>query len=187
MNQFNIQKTRLNGAYLIEYFYSGDTRGSFSKIFERDNYLQSKIDFTLNETFVSVSSKSVLRGLHFQLNNPQAKIVSVIGGRAWDVIVDLRKDSSTYKEWEAIELSGENHKAVYVPRGFAHGFVALEDNTIMLYQCEGKYDKDTDTGIIFNDKTIGVKWPVDTNATIHSQRDLSLMSFEEYDRNPMRI
>lgn len=131
----------------------------------------------MNETFASRSIKNVIRGLHFQLNAPQAKIVSVLNGRVWDVIVDLRKDSPTFKKWTAGELSADNHRAFYIPAGFAHGFASLEDDTIMLYQCEGKYDKETDTGIIYNDPEIGVDWPVSEDKAIHSDRDLKLQSF----------
>ena len=134
-----------------------------------------------HEAFVSVSQKNVIRGLHFQLNNPQAKLVCAVKGKVWDVIVDLRQNSPTYKQWLGVELSAENHMALYVPRGFAHGFLSLEDDSIMLYQCDGAYDKASDTGIIFNDPEIGIEWPVDTAATIHSSRDMNLMSFKEYE------
>ena len=171
---------------LIENFYVGDMRGGFTKCFERDIYQANGIPFQINETFISVSAKNVIRGLHFQLHEPQAKLVSVLQGRAYDVIVDLRPDSRTFKKWQAVELSGENHRALYVPRGFAHGFASLEDGTMMMYQCEGAYDKASDTGIRFDEPDIGIEWPVMPDKAIHSRRDLSLMSLLEYMKDPMR-
>ena len=129
--------------------------------------------------------ENVIRGLHFQTNGPQAKLVSVLAGNVWDVIVDLRADSPTYKRWLSVELSADNHMALYVPRGFAHGFLSMADDTIMLYQCDGVYDKETDTGILFDDPEIGIQWPIDLKQGIHSDRDLRLMHFSEYEKHPM--
>lgn len=184
---FEFKELELKGAYLISNFYAGDNRGGFTKTFEKDIYKEAGIKFQLNETFASRSMKNVIRGLHFQTHNPQAKLVSVVTGAVWDVIVDLRPDSSTYGKWIAHELSAENHLSFYVPRGFAHGFASLEDNTVMLYQCDGKYNSDTDTGIRFDDPEIGIEWPVDENVAIHSARDLKLGSFQEYLRRPMEL
>lgn len=181
MPGFEFQKLDLKGAYLISDFYLGDNRGCFTKIFEKDIYEEVGIEFNLNETFASTSMKNVIRGLHFQMRNPQAKLVSVVAGAVWDVIVDIRPDSPTYKQWTAEVLSADNHKSFYVPRGFAHGFLSLEDNTVMLYQCDGKYDRETDTGIIFNDPDLGVLWPIKEEEAIHSQRDMMLMSLKEYE------
>lgn len=180
MAVFKFNKLELEGAYLIENFYVGDNRGGFTKCFEKDIYSNAGIDFQLNETFASVSAKNVVRGLHFQTHNPQAKLVCVVKGRVWDVIVDLRSESPTYKKWVGAELSDVNHRALYVPRGFAHGFASLEDGTVMLYQCDGAYDRETDTGILFNDPEIGIEWPVEEKDAIHSSRDLRLMSFGEF-------
>lgn len=177
---FEFMELDLKGAYLISNFYTGDNRGGFTKCFEKDIYKEAGIEFRVNEIFSSRSVKNVIRGLHFQTHNPQAKLVSVVAGRVWDVIIDLRPDSPTFKQWRSHELSAENHLSFYVPRGFAHGFASLEDGTVMLYQCDGKYDKGTDTGIIFNDTDIGIEWPVDKNAAIHSERDLGLPTFKQY-------
>ncbi len=181
MAQFEFQKLNLEGAYIITNFSVGDNRGGFTKFFEKNIYKDNGIDFSLNETFISVSAKNVIRGLHFQTNNPQAKLVSVPKGKVWDVIVDLRQESPTFKQWCGYTLSSENHKALYVPRGFAHGFIALEDETLMMYQCDGAYDKESDTGIRFDDEDLCITWPVDNlDLTIHSERDLKLKSFKEY-------
>ena len=183
MANFRFTPLELEGAYLIEYFSVGDNRGGFSKYFEKDVYKEAGIDFKLNECFISTSAKNVIRGLHFQTTNPQAKLVSVPKGKVYDVIVDLRRESPTFKKWIGVELSSDNHKALYVPRGFAHGFASLEDDTLMMYQCDGAYDKETDTGIRFDDLDINVVWPVDESVAIHSERDLSLQSFKEYCSN----
>ena len=181
MAGYNFCELDLQGAYLIECFSVGDRRGGFVKSFEKEIFKTNGIEFTVDETFLSTSAKNVIRGLHFQLNEPQAKLVSIPQGKVYDVIVDLRKDSPTFKQWRGFELSSENHKALLVPRGFAHGFLSLEDNTIVMYQCDGKYDKETDTGIRYDDPDINITWPVDgENKTIHSARDLELMSFMQY-------
>lgn len=170
----------LEGAYLVSAFYVEDNRGGFTKSFEKDIYRDAGIDFILNETFTSRSMKNVIRGLHFQFLNPQAKIVSIIAGKVWDVIVDLRAGSKTFKQWKAFELSSDNHLGIYIPKGFAHGFACFEDNTVMLYQCEGKYNPTTDSGIRFDEPEIGIEWPIDLNNSVHSKRDLDLMNWEEY-------
>ncbi len=187
MAGFEFKELELKGAYLISSFHAGDNRGGFTKSFEKDIFMDSGITFSLNETFASLSMKNVIRGLHFQTHNPQAKLVSVVAGKVWDVIVDLRPDSPTYKKWVAHELSAENHLSFYIPRGFAHGFASLEDNTVMLYQCDGKYDAETDTGIRFDDSEIGINWPIDEMEAIHSARDMKLGYFQDYLRCPMEL
>ncbi len=185
MPGFEFEALELNGAYLISDFFAGDARGGFTKSFEKDVFKDNGIDFSLSESFTSLSAKNVIRGLHFQTNNPQAKLVSVVSGAAWDVIVDLRPDSPTFKQWRAEILSAENHKSFYVPRGFGHGFASLEDGTVMLYQCEGKYDPETDGGIRFDDMEIGVEWPIDSEKAIISDKDRKLGCLRDYVTNPM--
>ena len=187
MAGFSFRELELPGAYLIDYFAVRDHRGGFAKVFEKDEFLNGGIRFQLNETFFSMSAKNVIRGLHFQKNNPQNKIVTIAQGAVWDVIVDLRPDSPTYKKWTSAELSEENHLGFYIPRGFAHGFLTLRDDTIMVYQCEGKYDAETDAGILYNDEDIAIRWPVDLADTIHSARDLQLETFRQYEKNPMKL
>ena len=136
--------------------------------------------------FFSMSAKNVIRGLHFQLHEPQAKIVSVPYGKVYDVIVDLQPESPTFKKWYAVELSGENNRAVYIPKGYAHGFASLQDGTIVVYQCDGAYDKASDTGIRYDDPELGIKWPIEPEAVICSERDRALMTMDEYMKDPMR-
>jgi dTDP-4-dehydrorhamnose 3,5-epimerase len=183
---FVFEKLDLNDAYKITNFFTVDKRGEFVKLLQKDIYLDNGIQFEVSESFCSVSEKNVIRGIHFQIHNPQAKIVTVLSGAVLDYIVDLRPDSATFKQWKCVELSRENHCSLYVPRGFGHGFCAKEDGTIMLYLCEGAYDKETDTGILYNDPDLNITWPT-LEQEIHSDRDLKLMTFQEYMRHPMEI
>ena len=180
MASFNVAAIDIGG-YIIETAFSDDNRGCFTKLFEKDSFGQCGIDFHCSESFVSCSEKNVVRGMHFQTFHPQAKLVSVISGTIYDVIVDLRKESGTYGQWRGFYLSSENHKSIFVPRGFAHGFIALRDDSTVLYQCDGEYDRDSDTGILFCDEDIAIKWPVDRSSIIISQRDGTLMTFKEFD------
>ena len=185
MRPFSFEKLDLKGAYLVNCFNSSDVRGSFTKTFERSIFENAGIRFELSESFVSASSKNVVRGLHFQTRNPQSKYVCVVSGKAWDVIVDLRKDSETYKKWAAFELSAENGCGLYIPTGFAHGFLSLEDNTAMFYQCEGKYDKETDTGITVFDKDIAINWPVSRDEVLLSDRDKTFRDLKYFEDNDL--
>ncbi len=187
MNTWQFTPARLPGAWVVDCFYAGDQRGGFVKCFERSLFEAAGIPFALSETFASTSASGVIRGLHFQTNHPQAKLVSVLSGSVWDVIVDLRIGSPAFGHWEGFELSAENHRALYVPRGFAHGFYSREDGTVMLYQCDGRYDKETDGGIRFDEPALGIQWPEGWEQAVHSERDLSLGSLQEYLASPMRV
>ena len=180
MAKFTITPTDIGG-YLIDSAFSDDNRGSFTKLFEQDAFKKSGIDFHCSESFVSCSGKNVVRGLHFQTFHPQAKLVSVISGKIYDVMVDLRKGSDTYGQWRGFYLSSENRRSLLIPRGFAHGFLSLCKGSTVLYQCDGAYDKETDTGILFCDKDIAVDWQVDASKLIVGQRDRKLMTFREFD------
>jgi dTDP-4-dehydrorhamnose 3,5-epimerase len=179
---FKIKDRLLNDAIVIESFSAADNRGSFVKCFEADTFHSIGIDFSVTETFLSTSSKNVIRGMHFQLNAPQAKLVSVSKGSIFDVVIDLRKGSTAYGKWAGVELTESNHLSLLIPRGFAHGFLSLEDDTIVLYQCDGKYDKETDTGIKFDDPDVGIEWNVELNKVICSERDRGLMTLEDFDK-----
>lgn len=185
MTNFDFKQLDLKGAFLIENFSVGDSRGGFTKCFEKNIYESAGIDFGVSESFLSISARNVIRGIHFQLHNPQAKLVCVPQGRVYDVLVDLRINSPTLGKWRAFELSADNHRALYIPRGFGHGFASLEEQSIMLYQCDGIYDKETDTGIRFDDAHINIEWPIPLKQAICSERDMQLMSFEAYCEKPM--
>lgn len=174
------RETGLSGLYVIEPFSCGDNRGDFTKIFEMDIFESLGLPNEINEIFVSRSKPKVVRGLHFQYHNPQTKYVSVVKGKVFDVAVDLRRGSETFGRWHAEELSGENHKVFAIPAGFAHGFQVLgEEEAFVLYQNSGKYDKESDTGIIWDDSEIGIQWPM-KDSIIVSPRDAQQMSFATF-------
>lgn len=170
---------KLDGPQIIYTVKSEDNRGEFCKRFEYDEYRKLGFDFYNSEIFYTRSMKNVIRGLHFQLIDPQEKIVSVLNGEVWDVIVDLRKDSETFGKWESVELTEKNGISLYVPKGFAHGFWAKTDNTLMLYQCQGKFNPLYDTGIRYDDPDININWPIE-GIPILSQKDKGLMLLKEF-------
>ena len=178
MGGFSFEKTSLNGAYLIDPFSFCDSRGYFIKDFEKDVFASNGIDTELYETLESFSRKDVIRGLHFQTSQPQAKLVRAITGEIFDVIVDLRAGSETFGRWEGFLLTEDNRKSIYVPRGFADGFGVLSGSAIVSYKCAGKYDKETDSGIVWNDGEIGITWGI--SDPIVSEKDRGLMSFREF-------
>lgn len=174
------EKTPLKDLFVITPFFSQDQRGSFVKTFEKDIFDHLNIPNEINEVFVSVSKPNVIRGMHFQYNNPQTKYVNVLKGKIYDVAIDLRKESKTFGKWHAVELSAENRKIYYIPKGFAHGFQVIgNEDAIVQYQCSGKYDGASDSGILWNDPEIVVKWPEENNIII-SDRDNNQMTFAEF-------
>lgn len=183
MNNFQFYELDIKGSYIINSFFSEDNRGNFVKSFEKDIFAKNGIDFHCNEDFISHSTKYVIRGMHFQLYHPQIKLVGVVCGKVFDVIVDLRKESSTYGQWKGVYLSSENRSSLLVPRGCAHGFLSLSNNTIVSYKCDGAFDKETDTGIAFDDPDINIEWPInDLSKVILSARDKKHMSFAHFDK-----
>lgn len=181
VRQFEFKKTTMEGLILISPFYQEDERGFFMKSYEKEIYEKNGIFLNDTEDFSSKSNKGVLRGLHFQTKNSQDKLVSVVAGEVWDVVVDLRYGSDTFGKWQGFYLSEKNHFSLYIPKQFAHGFLALEDNTIITYKCGDFYDKETDTGIMWNDPDINIKWPLEkTDKLIISDRDWKHQSFAEF-------
>lgn len=153
-------RTKIEDVIIIEPKVHGDDRGYFVETFRADkleNFLGYKIKFCQDNE--SKSSKGVLRGLHYQLPPfAQTKLVRVISGRVLDVAVDIRKNSPTFGQYVAVELSAENKKQLFVPRGFAHGFVVLEDNTIFAYKVDNYYSPECDRGIAFDDESLNIDW-----------------------------
>ena len=168
----------LNGAYIFTMPSSEDDRGTFVKTFQESRLKKAGIDFVLKESYFSSSKKDVIRGMHFQLPPHQhSKVVFCQQGAILDVIVDMRKDSPTYGQYFADELSAENNKAYYIPEGFAHGFRALTDNAVTYYLVSSEYNKEHDTGIRFD--SIGFDWGV--NDPIVSARDRSFVGVGEFE------
>ena len=186
MQNFKFEKTSLEGAYIIKPFLAEDERGFFQKKFEKNIFYKNGIELNISETNISKSKKGVVRGLHFQTKYPQVKLVGVDFGRIFDVIVDLRKDSKTYGKWEGFELSDENKSLLYVPKGFAHGFIAFSEIAIVSYLCDGEYLKDYDSGILWSDMDLNIDWKLENiggiNNVIISEKDKKMQSFREYSR-----
>ena len=163
----NIIETKIKDLLIFEPRVFADDRGWFMESFNQQNFEQILSERGLDiPKFVqdnhSFSKKGVLRGLHYQLNpHAQGKLVRVVQGRAWDVAVDIRKDSETLGQWVGVELSGENRRQFWIPAGFAHGFVALEDNTQFLYKTTDYYSKECERSILWSDPDIGIEWPVE--------------------------
>lgn len=145
---------------LVEPKVYADGRGFFLESYKESEFAAAGIDERFVQDNHSLSRKNVLRGLHFQrVPKAQGKLVRVIKGTVWDVAVDIRKDSPTFKRWHGVELSAENGLMLYIPPGFAHGFVALTDETHLMYKCTEEYDVALDTGIRWNDPDLAVDWP----------------------------
>lgn len=180
MREMKIHATRLSGLRRIEPFYLQDDRGYFLKSFERDVFCAEGITMHIQESFESYSVKGVLRGMHFQTKAPQAKLISCLDGYIFDVAVDLRPGSETFGRWESFYLSGAEHNALYLPAGFAHGFLVLSQAARVSYQCDGVYLPGEDTGIIWNDTDLGIGWPLDLVDGVRlSPRDQALPTLGE--------
>jgi len=176
-------RANIEDVIIIEPKLHGDHRGYFVETYRKDKleeFLGYSIDFCQDNE--SKSKKGVLRGLHYQLPPfAQTKLVRVIQGRVLDVAVDIRKGSPTFGKYVAVELSGENKKQLLVPRGFAHGFVVLEDDTIFAYKVDSYYSPECDKGIAFDDPDIGINWQLSTNKLLLSDKDTKQPKLSETD------
>lgn len=159
MGQIKVTKAPIEGLYIIEPTVHGDSRGYFMETYNQRDMAEAGLNMTFVQDNQSMSTKGVLRGLHYQINHPQGKLVRVIKGRVFDVAVDLRKDSETYGKWFGNELSEENKKQFYISPGFAHGFLVLSDTAVFCYKCTGFYHPNDEGGLAWNDPTIGIEWP----------------------------
>lgn len=177
--KFNIIETGVKDLVVIEPKVFGDERGFFMESYNKEEFekLGLKIDFIQDNH--SRSKAGVLRGLHFQFKYPQGKLVRVVRGKVWDVAVDLREKSPTFKKWFGIELSAENKKMFYIPEGFAHGFLTLEDDTEFQYKCTNLYYPEFDSGVRYNDEEIAVNWPEVENLVL-SEKDQNLKFLKDH-------
>ena len=177
-SKFEIKDTSLKDAKIIIPFSVDDNRGNFTKDFYRKFYLENNIDCDLSETFYAKNiKKNTIRGMHFAIDNPQAKIVKCITGEIFDVIVDIRKDSPTYLKWEGFYLSEDNNLSLFVPKGFAHGYLVIKPG-IVSYKCCGEYDPTLDSGVNYMDKTFNISWPFDKKENIIiSKKDNDLLPY----------
>ncbi len=168
-----VYKADIKGVLIIEPQVFGDERGYFFESFsERDFAAATGLDVKFVQDNESSSRRGVLRGLHFQREPyQQAKLVRVVQGRVLDVAVDIRKGSPTFGKYVATELSGDNHRQMFIPKGFAHGYVVLEDDTIFQYKCDEYYHPETEGGIAWNDPQIAIQWPLPESELILSEKD----------------
>jgi dTDP-4-dehydrorhamnose 3,5-epimerase len=179
MGKFNFIETKVKDIYIIEPTVFGDNRGFFMETYHYNEFKKAGLGMNFVQDNHSKSKKGVLRGLHFQKNHPQSKLVRVIKGAVYDVAVDVRKGSPTFGKWFGIELTETNKKAFYVPEGFAHGFITLEDETEFVYKCTDYYYPEDEGGLIWNDPNLNISWPIDT--PILSEKDKKWPTLEELD------
>ena len=177
----NVTETKLKGCFVIEPRVFNDERGYFFESYNKEKFEEltgSKVSFVQdNESF---STKGVLRGLHFQKGEySQAKLVRVTHGEVLDVAVDIRPDSETFLQVETVRLSAENKKQLFVPRGFAHGFVVLSDTVVFNYKCDNFYNKASEGGIIYNDEALNIDWILDSSEFLVSEKDLILPTIKD--------
>lgn len=181
MSTFQFQQTTLPGLRLISLYYAEDERGFFLKSFEQDMFRQNGVDFRIFETFCTKSCKGTVRGLHFQRRHSQDKLVQVLHGVVYDVAVDLRKNSPTFGRWEGFTLTAENRQMLYIPKGFAHGFLSLEDNTLFSYLCGDRYDPESDGGIRWDDPQLAIEWPLEqVESVVVSEKDRNLPLLSDF-------
>jgi len=156
-----IEKTPIDGVLIIKPKVFGDDRGYFMETYNEPEFKEKGVPYTFVQDNQSRSTKGVLRGLHYQINHPQAKLVRVLEGEVFDVAVDLRKNSRTYGKWFGIRLSDQNKLMFMIPRGFAHGFVVLSDTATFAYKCDDVYHPNDEGGLMWNDPDLGIEWPID--------------------------
>ncbi len=159
MSQIKVTKAPIEGLYVIEPTVHGDSRGYFMETYSLRDMQEEDLTMTFVQDNQSMSVKGVLRGLHFQKEHPQGKLVRVIKGRVFDVAVDLRVGSETYGKWYGVELTEENKKQFYISPGFAHGFLVLSDTAEFCYKCTDFYHPGDEGGLAWNDPSIGIRWP----------------------------
>ena len=182
MGKFKKIETSIEGVYVIEPTVFGDNRGYFMETYSKEDFEELGLHYDFVQDNQSKSKKGVLRGLHFQKENSQAKLVRVIKGEVFDVAVDLRPGSKTYGKWEGVRLSEENKKMFMIPRGFAHGFLVLSDEAEFTYKCDDIYNPSAEGGLAWNDKDVAIEWPfgdMKPEDLITSEKDAKWPSLEE--------
>ncbi len=176
-----VEQTPLKDCYIINDTVFADARGYFFESFNQQKFHSlTGLDIAFVQDNQSKSTRGVLRGMHYQFGiHAQAKLVRVIEGSVIDAVVDLRKESPTFGQSFSIELSADNHKQLFVPRGFAHGFVVKSDTAIFFYKCDNFYNKESEGGFIYNDSTVNIDWMFDVNDVLLSDKDNILPTFNE--------
>ena len=179
MGQFNFIKLDIEGLYVIEPKCFGDNRGYFMETYNYEDFKNAGLSQVFVQDNQSLSQKGVLRGLHYQIKHPQGKLVRVLKGEAFDVVVDIRPGSKTFGKWHGEYLSEENKRQFYVPEGFAHGFLVLSEEAEFAYKCTEFYHPEDEGGIIWNDKDLNIDWPIKDMEIIISEKDLRQKNFRE--------
>lgn len=160
MGKFRFVKTDIDGVIIVEPTAYGDNRGYFMETYQKEDFIAGGIDVDFVQDNQSMSTKGVLRGLHFQINYPQSKLVRCIRGEVYDVAVDLRDGSPTYGKYVGVLLSAENKRQFFIPKNFAHGFLVLSDEAEFVYKVDDFYHPNDEGGLMWNDPTIGIDWPI---------------------------
>ena len=184
MGKITVETCHIEGLKVITPTVFGDERGYFMETYNYNDYKAAGIDMEFVQDNQSSSRKGVLRGLHFQINYPQDKLVRVVSGEVFDVAVDLREGSPTYGQWYGVVLSAENKKQFFIPKNFAHGFLVLSDSAEFAYKCTDFYHPNDEGGLAYDDPDIGVEWPIPEGMSlILSEKDQKWGSFQEYTKN----
>lgn len=182
------EQTKINGVFIVIPDMHEDTRGYFMESYNwLDFNCYSGIETEFLQDNQSFNKKGVLRGLHYQKQYPQSKLVRVVKGKVLDVAVDIRKDSATYGQYVSVILSDENRKQLFIPRGFAHGFLTLEDDTIFCYKVDDYWHKGDEDGIIWNDSTINIDWPIKYVDGIPQLEDGTKLIFSDKDKQYSKL
>ncbi|MBE9516085.1 MAG: dTDP-4-dehydrorhamnose 3,5-epimerase [Proteobacteria bacterium] len=174
----NVIQTELSGVLIIEPKVFGDSRGFFLETYQKQRYADAGIEYEFVQDNQSRSQRGVLRGLHFQVNKPQGKLVSVSMGEVYDVAVDINPTSETFGKYVGVSLTEDNHRQLWVPPGYAHGFVVVSETADFQYKCTDYYDPSDEAGIIWNDSQVAIDWPVQNPAL--SDKDKMLPTLVEY-------
>ena len=183
MGKITVETCEIEGLKIITPQVHGDARGYFMETYNYNDFKEAGIDVEFVQDNQSASKKGVLRGLHFQINHPQDKLVRVIKGEVYDVAVDMRPGSATYGQWKGVFLSEEDKKQFFVPKNFAHGFLVLSDYAEFCYKCSDFYHPGDEGGIMYNDPSIGVEWPIPEGMELTlSERDTKWGSFDELNK-----
>ena len=181
MSKFKITNCEIEGLYILEPKVFCDDRGYFMETYNQNDFDELGLNMKFVQDNESKSKRGVLRGLHFQKKHPQGKLVRVIKGSVYDVAVDIRKNSKTFGKWVGVELSEKNKKQFYIPEGFAHGFLVLSEEAQFVYKCSDFYYPEDEGGIIYNDSTINISWPIPEDMeVVISEKDKKWGGLKEY-------
>jgi dTDP-4-dehydrorhamnose 3,5-epimerase len=182
-SSMNVIPTEIPGVLVIEPKVFSDTRGFFKETYQRTRYAEAGIAVEFVQDNISRSCRGTLRGLHFQKEHPQAKLVQALSGRIFDVAVDVRRNSPHFGKWVGTELSDENHRQLYVPAGFAHGFCVLSETADLFYKCTDFYYPQDERALLWNDPSVGIRWPLEVEPVLSDKdrRGTALSALDCFD------